>query len=152
MSSEEGPVAWLRTQVEARKAAAKLAAREGGTWTQDDPERYPGSIESLGGKVVYDEGSPDERQAAHIALNDPQDTIARCEAELAILDLHQPVAEGGSGWLECQECGPNNDASGILAIPGQGETFWPCATVRLLAGGYRHRPGFPADFAGVHAG
>jgi len=76
--TEQEPVAWLRAQVEARKATAKLAAREGGTWTQDDPVRRPGSIESLGGPVVYDEGSPDEYQAAHIALNDPQDTIARC--------------------------------------------------------------------------
>lgn len=151
MSSDEELSAWFRAAIEARREAAKLAAREGGAWTQDDPLRYSGRISSLGGPVVYDEGSPDEYQAAHIALNDPQDTIARCEAALAILDLHKPVIpvafeDEGREWRECQECGPNNGLSEFWAVPGQGEAFWPCETIRLLASGYRHWPGYREEW------
>ena len=120
---EEDPAAWLRAQVVARLAAAKLAAREGGKWTQDGVNT--GNISSLGGQVVYDEGSPDEYQAAHIALNDPQDVIARCEAELAILDEHGPSEVAPDA---CRRC--------------KGGLAFPCRTVRLLASGYRHRPGY----------
>jgi len=42
--------------------------------------------------VVYDEGAPGEAQFDHMAANDPRDTIARCEAELAILDLYEQQA------------------------------------------------------------
>lgn len=148
MSSGEDPVAWLRAQVEARLTAARLAAREGGTWTQDGV--HTGSISSLGGQVVYDEGSPDEYQAAHIALNDPRDVIARCEAELAILDEHdesetpEELRHGhweGHGsnerWIrnepnDCPVCGDES----------------PCRTVRLLASGYKHRPGYAEAWPG----
>ncbi len=92
-SGDRELVLWLRLAILVRRDAARLAAREGGAWTQDDPVRYPGRISSLGGPVVYDEGAPDENQAPHIAMNDPQDVIARCEAELAILDEHAPVAD-----------------------------------------------------------
>jgi hypothetical protein len=144
MNGEKEPVAWLRAQVEARLAVARMAAREGGMWTQDDPERRPGSIESLGGPVVYDEGAPDEYQAAHIALNDPQDTIARCEAELAILDLHKWVDwddehYSGTGCITCDyQSRGHVDRSGPRGAAA-------CLTVRLLAGAYRHRPGYRGE-------
>jgi hypothetical protein len=81
----------------------------------------------------------------------------RAATALAILDLHQPVAALGDlpadaltcirNWEECQECGPNNDRPAILAAPGLGETFYPCRTVRLLASGYRHQPGYRKEWA-----
>ena len=64
-------IEFLNARLDEDEAAARLAAREGGTWTQDDATRYPGAISSLGGPVVYDEGSPDEYQAVHIARYDP---------------------------------------------------------------------------------
>ena len=38
---------------------------------------------------------------------------------------------------------------GLLQVRGMGGVWGKgyCRTVRLLAGGYRHRPGFPAAFA-----
>jgi hypothetical protein len=80
--------AFLKGRLDEIEAAAKLAAREGGTWTQDDPVRYPGSISSLGGPVVYDEGSPDEYQAAHIARHDPADTLRDVAADRLILAVY----------------------------------------------------------------
>lgn len=74
--------------------------------------------------------------------NDPRDTIARCEAELALLDLHTPVAVGS--WEECGECGPNNQGSTLIAVPGDGDDFFhfPCRTLRVVVHGYRFRPGY----------
>jgi hypothetical protein len=57
--------------------------------------------------------------AAHIALNDPRDVIARCEAELGILDLHDI-------WKA--------DAGIAAEVTAD--------AVRHLAGGYRHQPGW----------
>jgi len=154
-SDEEEAVAWLRAAIEARKAVAKLAAREGGTWTQDDPVRYPGNIASLGGQVTYDEGSPDEYQAAHIALNDPQDTIVRCEAELAILNEHYILTNGDRNekyeeFSLISPPFPPKDCGCVTchyASRGGVHAYGICRTVRLLAGGYKNRPGYPAVFA-----
>ncbi len=78
-------VAFLRARLGEDEAEARLAAREGGTWTQDDPVRFPGAISSLGGQVVYDEGAPDENQAPHIARHDPARVLREVEAKRAIL-------------------------------------------------------------------
>lgn len=174
MSDGEDPVAWLRAQVEARKALAREASEhaDGHWWRRmtdaghfDDHRLEPvghlwagepvldadGDVTGGGEIVVYDEGRPSDAQFDHIAANDPRDVIARCEAELAILDQHQPVsvAEGEfvvKRWQECQECGPNNDLSGVYAVPGEGESFWPCQTLRILVGAYKHQPGFKAEW------
>jgi Family of unknown function (DUF6221) len=172
-SEEEGPVAWLRAAIEARKAVAEAAAP--GPWQLENSDRDPYwngrswefgpdasarrnvmrhwrvkgprvGIESAGNDAYF---VPD---LEFIVLNDPQDTIARCEAELAILDQHEPVIpvsleQEAREWQECRECGPNNNYPEIYAVPGKGEAFYPCQTVRLLAGGYKHRPGFPASLA-----
>jgi hypothetical protein len=130
--SADEMTAWLRAQVEADKAAAGLAAREGSVWTEDDPLRRTGAISSLGGPVVYDEGAPDEHQAEH-RVGDPRDAIADCDAKLAILDEHGPF-DPASEWLSafCRRCGDLD--SNRVAVP--------CRTVRLLASGYRHRAGW----------
>ena len=157
MSGSEDPVAWLRAQVEARRAAAEAATPGPWEFEGDDPADdelftvYDGVVDLMGVTVAFTR----DRQVAngqHMALNDPVDVIARCEAELAILDQHQPVsvAEGEfvvKRWQECQECGPNNDLSGVYAVPGEGESFWPCQTLRVLLGAYKHQPGFKAEWA-----
>jgi hypothetical protein len=92
--------------------------------------------------VVYDEGRPSDVQFDHIAANDPQDTIARCEAELAILDDHAPL----SGY------DPHGPVCVICCEPGgfgceDAVVRHPCRTVRLLASGYRHRKGYRPEWA-----
>jgi hypothetical protein len=78
--------------------------------------------------VVYDEGTPNDEEAAHMVLNDPQDTIARCEAELAILDEHGLYDVNDEAY--CRICGD---------CP---QVAYPCRTVSLLAAAYRHREGY----------
>lgn len=151
MSADENPVAWLRAQVEARKAAAEAASE--GPWDASavtpswagftEQPLAPAKVACLDDDednclfVALRFGLPPERNeanAAHIAANDPRDTIARCEAELAILDEHGPDDTFGPGDVCCCACGDRPQ------VP------FPCRTVRLLAGGYRHRPGYPAAF------
>src|ERR1700683_1817767 len=91
MSSD--PVAWLRQRIRERLYLARHAIELGNTaeWT-----------EQSSGVLVT--GEPTEADTWHgtwamgdssltrlMEANDPQDTIARCEAELAILDEHRLV-------------------------------------------------------------
>lgn len=70
---------------------------------------------------------------------------ARASAELAILDEHQPVplSETHDGCVICVSWADSpahlgGETEFGIALP---ESF-PCRTVRLLASGYRHRPGY----------
>lgn len=143
MSNPEA-VAWLRSQIEGDKAAAEAAHRAGeGHWwrcTTSDVHgtnrpvgalyggqpAYDADGEVFGGTtiVVYDEGRPTDEQFAHIALHDPQDVIADCEAKLAILDECDLLLKVGIAYPD--EAGPES-ATRI---------------VRLMAQGYRHRDGY----------
>ena len=111
--------AWLREQVLARRALAEAAIPvHGETWHVEgdlrpfiygkNPGRPVGEVTNL-------------RLATHVAANDPADTIARCEAELGILDLWDIWK--GNGGVELLD-----DA------------------VEHLAGGYRHHEGWDAHF------
>ena len=139
-------VKWLREQVTQRMETAKEACHEGeGNWWRrrqalyvdrepvpagalfegtpevDDPEHDIFLAEI----VVYDEGRPSDAQVAHMALNDPQDVIARCEAELAILAAYDEA---------CKVAEFPDEAGGFAN--GLDEA------VKLLGSGYRHREGY----------
>ncbi len=135
-SEEEGPVAWLRKAIRQRLYLAQHAIELGNAaeWTElssgvlmtvapDAPQDTWDGVHPLG----------DSSLTRLMEANDPQDTIARCEAELGILDEHGPYETGGENY--CSACGD---------VP---QIAFPCRTVRLLASGYKSRPGFPAAFA-----
>ena len=182
MGSEEEPVAWLRAQVEARLALAREAAKDtdGHWWRRmadaghfDDHRLEPvGHLwagqpvldidgDVFGGEeiVVYDEGRPSDAQFDHIAANDPRDTIAQCEADLAILDEHYILTSGDTNpdyeefsvvpWGAKGGAGDQGAGCVTCHYYGQGgvKGYGICRTVRLRAGGYKYRPGFPAVFA-----
>lgn len=160
MSSEEEPVAWLRRRIENRLALARHAIELGNAaeWTElssgvlmtiapDAPQDNWDGVHPLG----------DSSLTRLMEANDPQDTIARCEAELAILDEHGIVWRD-IGWLEgyegelceesaeipvCGTCVPKHSHFRMRADVPDGS----CRTVRLIASGYKHWPGFPAAFA-----
>jgi hypothetical protein len=152
----EDLAAWLRKQVEARKATA-VAALHGsdGHWWRRLSEETSDPVgalwdgepvvdedgDVLGGRerVVYDEGRPSDAQFGHIAANDPRDTIARCEAELAVLDEHTPyVTTEPFNGRRCVRCASDKAYPSGVAIM---EAF-PCRTVRLIGYAYRFRPGY----------
>lgn len=157
VSDGEDPVAWLRAQVQARRGLAQEASEhaDGHWWRRmtdaghfDDHRLEPvghlwagepvldvdGDVCGGGEIVVYDEGRPSDAQFDHIAANDPRDVIARCEAELAILDEHGPDDTFGPDDLCCCACGDRPQ------VP------FPCRTVRILLGAYQHRTGFKAEW------
>lgn len=144
-SDEEDPVAWLRQRIAERLYLARNAIELGNAavWTES----------STGVLVTGEPG--DSADAWHgtwamgdssltrlIEANDPRDTIARCEMEMAILDEHGWVWEDyrdGDGIermsRECVTC----------QAPGTPDDY-PCHTVRLLLRGYRHHSGYGAEW------
>ena len=137
MSDGEDPVAWLRAQVEARKSAAgALAAVLGGHWLVrlNDDDDFDFTVRAADIDVEPASDAWRRDAADHIAANDPRDTIARCEAELAILDEHGPDDTFGPDDLCCCACGDRPQ------VP------FPCRTVRILLGAYQHRTGFKAEW------
>jgi hypothetical protein len=95
---------------------------------QDDPQDRWDGVHAIG----------DSSLTRLMEANDPRDTIARCEFELAVLDEHAIVRVGykdsrGIDRLSC-ECA----TCGLCGPPDS----YPCQTVRLLGCGYRFRPGY----------
>jgi Family of unknown function (DUF6221) len=165
MSSEEEPVAWLRQRIRERSYLAQHAIELGNAaeWTElssgvlmtiapDAPQDRLDGVHPLG----------DSTLSRLMEANDPQDTIARCEAELAILDEHRLILADrglpehgqsrGSGYRIVAE-NPTEQQIQNASMMWRNldchacRSRFPCRTVRLLAGGYRYRPGFPAAFA-----
>jgi hypothetical protein len=136
---------WLRQAVSERLGLAQSAVSDGASaecWQEmtsgvlvtgpSDGEDPWGDVWPMG----------DSRLTRFIAANDPQDTIARCESELAILGEHatdiRPAGWGVPGQVNywCQTCNVPGD------FPGRD---W-CRTVLALAAGYRHAPGYRQEW------
>jgi hypothetical protein len=77
----------IREVVEERLRIARAAAAgHTGTWKNNGFGDDSWLITDDGDVVVYDEGSPTEVQAEHIAANDPSDAILSAEHALGLLD------------------------------------------------------------------
>ena len=126
--------AWLRATIEGDKAKAEAVADGSAPWVGRWEAEGNVALRTYNGHVLaHLRGIPFKAGLLdHIALHDPRDTIARCEAELELLDLHKPGEYG-----ECVTCHVGAQSCGCC---GWGD--FPCDTVQLLARGYRHRPGF----------
>jgi uncharacterized protein DUF6221 len=149
--SEEEAVKWLRGQVTQRLEQARRADT-GDRWEADrhydalycvDMKPSAGPVAStedlreasLDLPEMHDFENPRflwacTFQARHAALNDPQDVIARCQAELAILDAYEEA---------CKVAEFPDEAGGFAN--GLEEA------VKLLAGGYKHREGYAEHWA-----
>lgn len=168
MSTDEDPAEWLRQRIRERLYLAQHAIELGNAavWA-----------EQSSGVLVT--GEPTETDVWHgtwatgdssltrlMEANDPRDTIARCEAELAILDEHARVpwfsewtltawrAAGvpeeritaAAAMASCARCytpvvNAREDEDQCLPVP------YPCKTGRLLASGYRYRTGYGERWA-----
>ena len=173
-------LSWLRHQIEHRKTLAEAATKsrrtgapsnpqlleDGGHWTYTDgddcvksappgqPSNYGVVGASCGCCTREAEGRPVD--LAHIAANDPADTIARCAAELAELDAieaipHQRVID--DEWFSCSQA---RDEYGALSCYNDDRKGGPCdcgrdafvdRMTRAKAYGYRHRSGYRPEWA-----
>jgi Family of unknown function (DUF6221) len=155
-SSEEEPVAWLRAAILARKAAAEAATP--GPWEFEPDDEvftvHDGEHGDLVGQTVAFTRHLAEANGGHIAANDPQDTIAGCEAELAILDEHyilyrSDTSEKYEQYSIISPPFPPMDCGCVTchyASQGGVNGYGICRTVKFLASGYRHWPGFTASW------
>jgi hypothetical protein len=104
------------------------------------------------------------REFEHIIRHDPRNEIARCEAELAILDEHALTWPDGEPEYESLDEPVADSRGGVHYVPVRGgvvppyvcrtcgyDDGQPCKTVRLLASGYKHRPGYAAAFGNLPA-
>lgn len=145
MTEDQQMAVWLRQQILARKAIAEAARHAGpGAWrvTENDGEMWVQQADCSDEVATDRLTSPEEyipldpAHVAHIAANDPRDTIARCEAELRILNDYEDFAKvaadhpsppGETSWAE-QIAGTLGDVVGDLAYA------------------YRHWSGFDPDW------
>lgn len=117
-------VEWLRREIESDKTAADEAPS--GPWRADEEGCcVTNEVEGTFISADVDNGDP-RPPIRHVVRHDPRDTIARCEAELAIIDSF-------AHW----------DHSGRFADLAA-ELHWSILgqVVQRLAYGYRHRPGW----------
>jgi hypothetical protein len=137
-------VEWLRATIEGDKAAAEEAAKVyPPPWTLR--EKDPGGDERdwdiheaeyafIKACSTCEHSGIHEAPGRHIAIHDPRDTIARCDAELAILDLY---AEADYKRDHPGPADPTHLTTAFLAI---GEA------VGLIGDGYRHRDGWKDEW------
>lgn len=138
-------IAWLRATIEDDLAAAVKATA--GPWSYNpgkiwlDGEAFETFDRSKGEEFVGHGGPSPYRgcvaatgpaghpqsmaDAMHIALHDPRDVIADCEAKLAIIRLLEPQ---------------------LKSLAAQHGYTKAATTIMLMAQGYQHRPGFPAEW------
>lgn len=126
-------VEWLRSQIETDRHWAQQVialSEEWDSWRWDKK-----MIWSLGGTQMAEARSP--IIAAHIATHDPRDTIARCEAELGIIDDYEQARRK-------LESGPDPCAPGSVFLSGRHDALRGAIT--RLGYGYRHRDGYKASW------
>lgn len=132
MSDAAGIIAYLRARYDELEFAAKCAsvsAGLSGEWTLR-PGLSTTVADGDGLTVVYNEGSPTQYTAAHIAANDPASVLADIESKRRILDycdmaLTLAAADGRPHSV------PARNAE-VLSI-----------VVEMLAQPFRDRPDFP---------
>lgn len=125
--------AWLRTTITAEKSTAEratagrwaVAVDARGRW-RVDVARWNDYLTDyeVTGRIVRPRNF---RDAEHIALHDPRDTIARCEADLELIDGLAQVADGAETY--------------------GGTAAWLAEDLlEDVAQGYRHRSGFKPEW------
>jgi hypothetical protein len=126
-------LAFLGPRLDEHEAVARAAMHGGdGRWTQGGHDE-PGRIEDDRGVVTYDEGSPSEEQAAHIALNDPALVLREIEAKRRVLARHvlsPPSGDPELPWDNIADCQYDGEP-------------WPCPDILDLALPYADHPDCP---------
>lgn len=131
--------AWLRATIQGDKALAEAAPPA--PWTANTEHDEVLAADGIAVAEGFALSGRQLRAAVdHITRHDPRDTIARCEADLELLDEHKhAITHSG---LECLSCHVHYGSNGSVRS-GAGY----CRTVRLLAYGYRHRDGWQEGWA-----
>jgi Family of unknown function (DUF6221) len=135
--STDAAVAWLREEaIGARLEAAKSAAGDGGSAWHADTERC--CVRNEAGDYVAEKGDVYSIfLVPHIALNDPRQVIADCEADLNVLSLWQDPAEVGNLPEGVHDGRDPDERERDIALAEAVDDI-----VSMIAGRYRHWPGY----------
>ncbi|MBP2704428.1 hypothetical protein JOL79_11445 [Microbispora sp. RL4-1S] len=142
-------ITWLRATIEGDLAKARAATQ--GDWAMfghgDDEylptPAYPGENTTRGhgwNISVTDLAGPDvaaelrHADAEHVVAQQPRDTIARCKADLALLDQNAKLH---------QLADPAKDPRQEYVLAAGASDY----ALKILAYGYRHRPGWQEGWA-----
>ena len=165
MADPAAAPAWLREQVLARLEMAREACdgdsgqwfmgRKWNVYRAEDEAACDLDCEGEENRlVVYGNVKP---QSGHIAINDPRQIIADCESDLAILDEHYILTtsdrnEAYEDFSVLSIGGASRDHGCVTChyyTMGGIKGFGICRTVKAVAAGYRHWPGYAEHWSGT---
>lgn len=141
MTTDHALIKFTNDRLDEDEAVAQTAGGPApqGRWEQVDPERRPGRIDCDSGCVVtYDEGSPDEGQAEHIARHDPARVLREIEAKRRIVDDYRITASAID-----MITGPDIDTTGYKEMCAGRDALR--ASVLALAAIWNTHPDYPHD-------
>jgi Family of unknown function (DUF6221) len=148
MRGMSDPASFATARLYEDEAAAKAACgsdwRQGGVrWVM---RTHPSDIQMIrtdaGLAVIYDNGSPTEDEACHIALHDPARALRDVEAGRRILERHQPKPDGTCSWCLEEK----------LAYPEEWQRMtWPCPEFRDLLARWADHPGYDQEWKPLSA-
>jgi hypothetical protein len=121
-------VGWLRAQLDEDEQAARGC---GGSEWREHPSNWVSTTSSDRIALVVHDGD-----RGHITRHDPARVLREIDTKRRLLDLHQEKLEQGYGSDHCAECGFGETS----------QSYYPCATLRLLALPYVDRPGYREDW------
>lgn len=125
-------LSWTRQQIEARKALAESASPSPWSANAEHDE-----VLAVDGERVADgfalSGNQLRNTVDHIVFNNPRQIIADCEADLAVLELHDDL----------HDCVTPTSSQ---VFPAGDHDEIPCPALQWLAFRYRHRPGYRPEW------
>jgi hypothetical protein len=122
------PAAYLAAALDRVEATAEAAGSEAWKLFSLDPDESVISLAKSGDDVAEVIGDHPSEYAAHIAANDPAHVLRLVAAHRKLLAMHVPGGDKGDDCLGCCE-GMNRYEDLIY-------DWWPCPTIKLLAGAY----------------
>ncbi len=129
---------WITTDRQAAEAALKVAPGEWhdnwGDQDEDDEDVYPVIFTDEQGELLRAEDGM-RPVIDHLIRHEPRDVIARCDAELKLLDLYTHML----GWNDTYDQGVTEHEIRMMQAGAR-------EMLRMLVQGYRHRPGYRPEW------
>ena len=143
MTAMDELTGFITARLDEDEAVAKAAAGDGPEWTVRSHPADSAMIRDNEGLVlIYDEGTPTDKEAAHIARHDPARVLREVEAKRAIATMHQPYDCMEPKGQRCHRCASDKAYKSGAAI----HEAWPCPTLRALAAAWSDHPDYRPEW------
>lgn len=142
-------VEFLRARLDEDEAVARAAVGPGGSaWVHEPSRGMSALVHAIGEPpaevIVYDEGSPSDEQAEHIARHDPSRVFREVEAKRRMVDDHPSYVCVDPAGLRCHRCVAEGEVypNGVSVMAA-----WPCLTLRSVALPHSDHPDYDPTWA-----